>query len=91
MQKIEKISSLVLEAARTAGTASKLAEKLHTTSSRVSEWKTGRVRPSASEVAYMADLTGKNVFDTLADIEAERDPEFAEFWEEMKRHKKHKG
>lgn len=76
-----KLATLIEAAAKKAGTARQLAKAMHTSPSRLSEWKNHSRKPDTSEVAYMAKVAGLPVLITVAMIEAELHPETRELWE----------
>lgn len=59
---------------------SEMALELHVTPSTFTAWKKGDYKPSASEIAYLAEKARLSVLETLAEIEAEQRPELAEVW-----------
>ena len=75
------LATLIEEAARKMGTAKALAKAMHTSPSRLSEWKKHGRKPDPAEVAYMAKVAGLPVLITVAMIEAELHPETRELWE----------
>ena len=76
-----KLATLIEAAAKKAGTARQLAKAMHTSPSRLSEWKNHSRKPDTSEVAYMAKVAGLPVLITVAMIEAELHPETRDLWE----------
>lgn len=75
------LAQLIEAAATKMGTAKALAASMHTSPSRLSEWKKHKRKPDAAEVAYMARVAGLPVLITVAMIEAELHPETRELWE----------
>jgi len=74
--------NLIEEASRAKGSAMELARCMKKAPARITEWKKGRAKPDAGEVAYMAKAAGLPVLITVAMIEAELHPEKAEIWKE---------
>ncbi len=74
--------NLIEEAIRAKGSAMELARCMKKAPARITEWKKGRAKPDAGEVAYMAKAAGLPVLITVAMIEAELHPEKAEIWNE---------
>ena len=57
-----------------------LAKSLGRSQSRLSEWKAGKQKPDASEIAFFAEKARLSVLETVAEIEADLRPELAEVW-----------
>ena len=74
--------NLIEEASRAKGSALELARCMKKAPARITEWKKGRAKPDAGEVAYMAKVAGFPVLITVAMIEAELHPETRELWEQ---------
>ena len=72
---------LIEEASRAKGSSLELARCMRKAPARISEWKKGKSKPDAGEVAYMAKVAGLPVLITVAMIEAELHPETRELWE----------
>ena len=75
-----KVSDLIDRAGQVAGSLGQLAHAMHKHPARLSEWKSGKRKPDAAEVAYMAKVAGLPVLITVALVEAELHPETAELW-----------
>lgn len=75
-----KVSDLIDRAGAAAGSLGQLAQAMHKHPARLSEWKSGKRKPDAAEVAYMAKTAGLPVLITVALVEAELHPETAELW-----------
>lgn len=75
------LAQLIEAAAAKMGTAKALAASMHTSPSRLSEWKKHERKPDAAEMAYLAKVAGLPVLITVAMIEAELHPETRELWE----------
>ena len=72
---------LIEAASAKMGTAKALAATMHTSPSRLSEWKKRERKPDVAEIAYMAKVAGLPVLITVAMIEAELHPETRALWE----------
>ncbi|WP_290901851.1 helix-turn-helix transcriptional regulator [Aquabacterium sp.] len=59
-----------------------MAKDLDRSQSRISEWRSGRVKPDANEIAYFATKAGLPVLQTVAEIEAKLDERYASIWRE---------
>ena len=59
-----------------------MAKDLDKSQSRISEWRSGRVKPDANEIAYFATKAGLPVLQTVAEIEAKLDERYASIWRE---------
>lgn len=75
------VVDLIQAAQDKAGTLGEVAKQLHKPQTRISEWKKGKGRPSAADIACMAKVAGLPVFITLAMVEAELEPETKPIWE----------
>ena len=73
---------LIEEASKVKGSYLELARCMKKAPARISEWKKGRAKPDAGDVAYMAKVAGLPVLITVAMIEAELHPETRELWEQ---------
>ena len=73
----------LIEAAvkRTGKKQGEFAKELGIQPARISDWKNGKWKPNASEIAYFAEQAGLPVLETLAEIEEQSDPRFAQIWE----------
>lgn len=58
-----------------------MADEMHISQVRISEWKKGKYRPSASDIAYLAEKARFSVLETLAELEAQQRPELAAVWQ----------
>lgn len=74
------VRELVEQAAQAAGTHTALALELGMHQNRLAEWKKGKRRPDANELAYMADRAGLPVLETVAEIEAQLNDRFSDVW-----------
>lgn len=57
-----------------------LARELERNRTRISEWRTGKAKPDANEIAFFADKAGLPVIETVAELEAELYPQYASIW-----------
>jgi hypothetical protein len=48
---------------------------------RLSDWKAGRRKPEASEIAYLADIAGFPILETVAEIEAQMSERHGDVWQ----------
>lgn len=76
-----KVNDLIDLAGAKVGSLGQLAQTMHKHPARLSEWKSGKRKPDAAEIAYMAKAAGLPVLITVAMIEAELHPETRELWE----------
>ena len=71
----------LLDAAKTkTGSLSEVAKRLGKNSGRISEWRSGKTKPDSSEVAYLADMAGLPILETVAEVEREIRPQYADIW-----------
>jgi len=75
------VVDLIDRAGMAAGSLTVLASRMHKHPARISEWKNGKRKPDAAEIAYMAKTAGLPVLITVAMIEAELHPETRDLWE----------
>jgi transcriptional regulator with XRE-family HTH domain len=66
---------------RTGKKQGEFAKELGIQPARISDWKNGKWQPNASEIAYFAEQAGLPVLATVAEIEEQFDPRFAQIWE----------
>lgn len=57
-----------------------MAADLERSQSRISEWRNGKSKPDANEIAYFAEKAGLPVFQTVAEIEAQLNARYAAIW-----------
>ena|SRR3990167_1240054 len=74
------LNELIDAAAEVTGGKGPLAKEMGKAPARVSEWVSGKYKPDASEIAFMAKLAGLPVLQTVADIEQQLDSRYAEVW-----------
>ncbi len=75
------VVELVEAATNAKGSALELAQVLHKAPARITEWKKRRGKPSAADIAAMAQIAGLPVLITLAMVEADLEPETRPLWE----------
>lgn len=74
------IKQLIDEAVKAKGSRANLAAGLNQDPQRLTDWKAGRRKPEASEIAYLADAAGLRVLETVAEIETQLRPAYAQVW-----------
>lgn len=74
------ISELIKLAAIQQRTQRNLAHTLDVHEDMVSHWKKGRMKPTAGQIAQLAECAQLPVLETVAEIEAELDERNAEIW-----------
>lgn len=74
------LNELIDAAAEVTGGKGPLAKEMCKAPARVSEWVSGKYKPDASEIAFMAKLAGLPVLQTVADIEQQLNSRYAEVW-----------
>lgn len=72
------LNELIDAAAEVTGGKGPLAKEMGKAPARVSKWVSGKYKPDASEIAFMAKLAGLPVLQTVADIEQQLDSRYAE-------------
>ena len=74
------ISELVQAAQKAVGSNEPIAEGMGVHINRLSDWKAGRRRPEASEIAYLAEIAGYPVLETVAEIESQLSGKHSNVW-----------
>ena len=74
------VEKLIERAAIEARSQRALAAKLGVHPNMVTYWKSGKHKPSASQIAELAEYARLPVLETVAEIEAEIDERNAEIW-----------
>ena len=59
------------------------AEMGHSSKTRISDLSTGRLKPDASEIVYLAHQAKLPELQTLAEIETQRNPALAAIWKQL--------
>jgi transcriptional regulator with XRE-family HTH domain len=72
---------LIDSAAKKHGSLGELALSLGKNQSRLSEWKKGKQKPDANEIAYLAECAGLPVFETVGEIQMQLDNRFTTIWQ----------
>ena len=73
--------SLIDQARGKSGqTFGEIATELGRNQTRISEWRSGKAKPEASEIAYFAEKAGLPVLETVAELEAQLRPAYAGIW-----------
>ena len=75
-----KLEMLIAKAKYYEKTQKKMAKKLGISESRFSDWKTGRVKPSAFEIFQIAELARLEPVSTFYDVMTEVDKDNADYW-----------
>jgi transcriptional regulator with XRE-family HTH domain len=58
-----------------------LADEMHISQTRISEWKKGKYRPGASQIVFLAEKANLPAIKVLAEIEGEWEPSMASYWQ----------
>lgn len=74
------VKELIKHAAAMQKTQRNLAHTLGVHEDMVSHWKQGRMKPTAGQIAQLAECAQLPVLETVAEIEAEIDERNAEVW-----------
>ena len=75
-----KLEMLIARAKYYEKTQKEMAKKIGISESRFSDWKTGRVKPSAFEIYQMAELARLEPEQTFYDVMTEVDKDNADYW-----------
>ncbi len=75
------ISELIDRAKDATKSLGAVAEALGKSQSRISEWKKGIGKPSATDIMLMAEMADLPPLETLAEIESQLDAERASVWQ----------
>ena len=76
------ISELLDAAKRKKRTLGAVALELNLHQSRLSDWKSGRFRPDATQIAQLAEMAELPIFKTIAEVEASLEVgEAAQVWQ----------
>lgn len=76
------LQELIELAVEKLGSRQAVADGLHQDKQRLTDWKAGRRKPDAHEVAYLAKVAGLPVLATVAEIESQLDERYASVWRE---------
>lgn len=75
------VESLIDHARANSGLSfGELAAQLDRNQTRISEWRKGKAKPDASEIAFFAEKAGFPILETVAELEAELHPKYAHIW-----------
>ena len=75
------IAELLDAAKRKQGSLGKVADQLGVKQSTLSNWRVVRSKPSATEVALLAEMAGLPVFETLAEVERDLNADQRSVWD----------
>ncbi len=75
------IAELLDAAKRQAGSLGAVAQKMGVNQARLSEWRKGKYKPDATNIAELAEIADLPVFQTLAEIECDLETDRASVWE----------
>lgn len=75
-----KLEMLIARAKYFEKSQKKMAEKLGTSPSRFSDWKTGRIKPTAFEIFQIAEMARLEPEQTFYDVMAEIDKDNEKYW-----------
>jgi transcriptional regulator with XRE-family HTH domain len=81
-EQIMQLAELIDLAVEAKGSRAEVAKGLHQSAQRLTDWKAGRRKPDAHEIAYLAECAGLPVLQTVAEIEAQLDERYAPIWRE---------
>lgn len=77
-----RMLELIDLAKKTSGISlGQMATELEVHQNRISEWKAGKRKPDAAEIAYFAEKAGLDVAMTLMEVQKTLEPRFSEMWE----------
>lgn len=79
------LKELIEKAEAKAGGQKPIADGLGRSYKRLCEWKKGIGKPDASEIAYLADIAGLSILETLIEVSSELDTKHADAWEKAKK------
>ena len=75
------IAELLDAAKRGQGSLGNVAAQLGVKQSTLSNWRAIRSKPSATEIALLAEMAGLPIFETLAEVEKELDGGHRSVWD----------
>ncbi|WP_232484628.1 helix-turn-helix domain-containing protein [Burkholderia ubonensis] len=75
------VAELIDKAKQATNSLGVVAEKLGKSQSRISEWKKGVGKPSATDIMLMAEMAGLPPLETLAEVESQLDADRASVWQ----------
>lgn len=74
------ISELLDAAKRKQRTLGAVASQLGLHQTRLSEWRNGKFKPSATQIAQLAEMADLPIFETVAQVECALEGENARVW-----------
>ena len=74
------LPELLDAAKRGRGSLKEIATDLDMHPNRISDWRAGRLKPDASEIAYLAECAKLPVLETVAEIESQLAGRHSEIW-----------
>lgn len=77
---VTNLTELITKAGDEAGSLKQLAALMGKNQNRISEWRTGKAKPDAHEIAFMAEVAKLPVLQTVAEIESQLDSRYADVW-----------
>ena len=75
------LKELIEQAEKNAGGQKSIAEGLGRSYKRLCEWKKGIGKPDANEIAYLADIAGLPILETVAEVQKEMSTDYRAIWE----------
>ncbi|EDT41776.1 helix-turn-helix domain-containing protein [Burkholderia ambifaria] len=75
------VAELIDKAKQATNSLGVVAEQLGKSQSRISEWKKGVGKPSATDIMLMAEMAGLPPLETLAEVESQLDADRASVWQ----------
>ncbi len=75
------LKELIEQAETNAGGQKDIAIGLGRSYKRLCEWKKGIGKPDANEIAYLADIAGLPILETVAEVQKELSNDYADLWE----------
>ena len=75
------VSELIMKAREKAGGYEPIAKGLNMSKNRLTDWKAGSRKPDANEIAYLADIAGLPILETVAEVQKEMSNDYADLWE----------
>jgi hypothetical protein len=76
------LADLIEAAIESKGSRKIVADGLSQDAQRLTDWKAGRRKPDAHEIAYLAECAGLPILETVAEIESQLDDRYAHIWRE---------
>lgn len=76
------LPDLIEAAIACKGSRKIVADGLGQDPQRLTDWKAGRRKPDAHEIAFLAECAGLPILETVAEIESQLDDRYAHIWRE---------